>query len=59
MVSAEFPLDFVHFYIGDPSRDEVAEVLRCNMSSLAPSFQYSQAALIDCAKQASVYHNPS
>ena len=40
--------------MGDTSRDGIAEVLRCDSSSLALSLEEPEATLIDCANQTAV-----
>ncbi len=40
--------------MGDPCRDGVTEILRCDSSSLALSLEEPEATLIDCANQAAV-----
>ena len=41
-------------YMGDPDRDGIAEVLRCDSSSLALSLEEPEATLIDYANQIAV-----
>ena len=41
-------------YMGDPPRDGIAEVLRCDSSSLALSLEEPEATLIDYANQGAV-----
>ena len=41
-------------YMGDPPRDGIAEVLRCDSSSLALSLEEPETTLIDYANQAAV-----
>jgi hypothetical protein len=43
--------------MGDPCRDGVTEILRCDSSSLALSLEEPEATLIDCAKQVAVSLN--
>ena len=41
-------------YMGDPPRDGIAEMLRCDSSSLALSLEEPEATLIDYANQVAV-----
>jgi hypothetical protein len=41
-------------YMGDPPRDGIAEVLRCDSSSLALSLEEPEAPLIDYANQGAI-----
>ncbi len=47
------------FDMCDPSRDGVAEVLRCDSSGLVFCLEEPEAALSDCANQAAVPLHPS
>jgi hypothetical protein len=52
-MGSEDPLKLVFLNMGDPCRDGVTEILRCDSSSLALSLEEPEAAtLIDCANQA-------